>query len=91
MLRAIVVSLVMCNCQCGELGHASWATAGNLVMPSGPLRGMKPYTKNVTISSLWAIVQDLVMPYGLSHTIWLFAMGHSAKPISTAQNYTAIF
>jgi hypothetical protein len=50
----------------GEFGCVRWATAVDLVMRYGPLRGMKPHSiKSVVISALWAIAQDLVMRYGL--------------------------
>jgi hypothetical protein len=32
---------------CGGFGCALWATAADLVMRYGPLRGMKPYSKNM--------------------------------------------
>jgi hypothetical protein len=35
---------------------------------------------------LWAVAKDLVKRYGPWRSIWLCAMGHSAKPITIAQN-----
>jgi hypothetical protein len=35
---------------------------------------------------LWAVAKDLVKHYGPWRSIWLCAMGHSAKPITIAQN-----
>jgi hypothetical protein len=32
---------------CGGFGYALWATAADLVMRYGPLRGMKQYSKNL--------------------------------------------
>jgi hypothetical protein len=61
---------------CGGFGCALWATAADLVMPYGPLREMKPYSK-ICIDfcamghsagfgyALWAIAQGLVIRYGL--------------------------
>jgi hypothetical protein len=50
----------------GEFGYALWATAADLVMRYGPLRGMKLYSKNyIDIYALWAIAQDLVLRYWL--------------------------
>jgi hypothetical protein len=36
--------------------------------------------------ALWAVAQDLVRRYGLWRSIWLCPRGHSAKPITMAQN-----
>ncbi len=51
--------------------------------------------------ALWAIAQGLVIRYGLAmdlvkrygpwHSIWLYAMGNSEKPITIAQNYAMVF
>jgi hypothetical protein len=60
----------------GGFGYALWAAVGNEALQS----------KSVLISALWAIAQDLVMRYGPWRSIWLCAMGHSAKPITIAQN-----
>jgi hypothetical protein len=35
---------------------------------------------------LWAVAKDLVKHYEPWRSIWLCAMGHSAKPITIAQN-----
>jgi hypothetical protein len=40
---------------CGRFGYALWATARNEAVQY----------KSIVISALWAIVQDLVMRYGL--------------------------
>ncbi len=52
---------------CGKFGYTLWATAGDLVMHYGPLRGMRSYSKN-----LWRFLH-----YGPLRKIWLCAMGHS--------------
>jgi hypothetical protein len=64
---------------CGGFGYTFlWAIAADLVMPYGPLRRMKPYSKpSVLISALWALVQDLVMRYGPRRRVWLSALGRS--------------
>jgi hypothetical protein len=51
----------------------------DLVMRYGPLRGKKPYSKNlVLISALWALAQGLVIRYGPERRIWFSAMGLGA-------------
>ncbi len=76
VLRAIVKSLVMCKCRCGELGHASWATAEDLVMPEGPRAELNRTQKMWQFPRgpsagfgyvLWATAQDFVMRYRLLH------------------------
>jgi hypothetical protein len=52
---------------CGGFGYAPWATARNEALQY----------KSEVISALWAIAQDLVMPYGLWRRVCLSAMGHS--------------
>ncbi len=59
----------------GRFGSMLWATAVDLVMRYGPLRGVKPYSK-ICIDfcimghsagfgyPLWAVAKDLVMSSG---------------------------
>jgi hypothetical protein len=60
------------------MGHC-----GKLVMRYGPLRQIG-YT-------LWATAANLVVRYGPLRKILLYAMGHSEKPITIAQNYATVF
>jgi hypothetical protein len=59
----------------GQFGCAQWATAADLIMRYGPLRGMNPYNKICIVFcamghsagfsyALWAIAQGLVIRYG---------------------------
>jgi hypothetical protein len=51
---------------CGELGNALWATAADLLYKryGATVRNEAVQYKSVTIPVLWAIAQDLVVPYG---------------------------
>jgi hypothetical protein len=40
---------------------------------------------------LWAVVKDLVKCFGPWRSIWLGAVIHSAKPVTIAQKYSAVF
>jgi hypothetical protein len=60
---------------CGKFGYVLWATAADLAMHYGLLQGMRPYSKNLTVSALGAIEQDLVIHNGPLHRILLSAMG----------------
>jgi hypothetical protein len=40
---------------------------------------------------LWTVAKDLVKRFELCRSILLCTMGHSAKPISRAQNNTPVF
>ncbi len=46
-LWATTVNLVMRYGHCGGFCYMLWATAADFVMRYGPLRGMKPYSKNL--------------------------------------------
>jgi hypothetical protein len=52
---------------CGKICYALWATASDLVLHYGPLRGMKPYSENL----YWFLL------YGPLRKIWFCTMGHS--------------
>ncbi len=58
----------------GQFGCAQWATAADLVIRYGPLRGIKRTVKSVLIFVIWPIAQDLVMRMG---RVWLSPMGRS--------------
>jgi hypothetical protein len=62
---------------CGEFGYMLWATAADLVMRYGPLRGMKPYSKDLI--DFCAMGHSTIFGYGLRGIaqVWLSGMGHS--------------
>ncbi len=63
-----MVNFIMHHGRCGKFSYALWATAQNEVVQY----------KSVKISVLWVIMQDLIIPYGPEHRIWLCAVGHGA-------------
>ncbi len=47
---------------CSKFGYALQATAADLVIPYGPLHGMKLYSKNLLqLPCYWPMAQDFVM------------------------------
>jgi hypothetical protein len=46
-LWATTANLVVLYCHCDGFGSTLWVTAADAVMRYGPLRGMKPYNKNM--------------------------------------------